>query len=255
MFIRNRDDMTEVWTDIWNGLRGVEFSQESYVWRFYQSLIGSSFHGKKVLEIGCGTGVNTAIMAARGARVVFFDQSQAALDLAQKTMDAWGLDGEYIRGDAFDYSFAKEFDVVHSEGVVEHFLGFRRQQILQIHTDATKRGGNVVIIVPHAKCPGYRFGKWLAEQTGTWIYGGEYPYTATELRARLVRTGLEVTRVAGGELLFGIGWAFCPLWLHSRKLLGRAIAEPASARGFALNYNNRFADYWGRVIGCVGTKK
>lgn len=246
----------EVWSGIWNSIGDIRFTQEPYVWKFYQSLLGSfSFAGKKVLEIGSGTGINTILMARRGAKVTFFDQSQAALDLARKTMEQFGLQGEYVRGDAFDYPFRKEFDLVHSEGVVEHFLRDKRQEILQIHADAARKGGRVLIIVPHKKCPGYRVGKWLAERTGAWIYGGEYPYTATELAARLGAAGLDVGRVRGGELLFGMGWFLCPFWLGSRKILERSIAAPARPGLFKLNYDNRAADLWGRVIGCVGTKK
>ena len=245
----------DVWTGIWNSIQHITFTQDPYVWKFYKLLLGNyRFKGKKVLEIGSGTGINTALMARQGAKVVFFDQSQAALDLARKTMELWGLDGEYVKGDAFDYSFKQEFDLVHSEGVVEHFLSRRRQEILEVHAGAAKRGGKVLIIVPHAGCMGYRIGKRLAQATGTWLYGGEYPYTARELGARMKLAGVPVRQVVGGELLFGMGWLFCPLWLRSRSMLARAIAMPANERMFALNYNNRFASTWGRVIGCVGTK-
>lgn len=244
--------MKEVWSDIWNSVQGIRFQESTYMWRFYTLLLGTDFKGKHVLEIGCGTGHNTAVMAAKGAQVTFFDQSQAALDLAKKTMDAWGLEGEYIHGDAFDYTFKKKYDIVHSEGVVEHFLGKQRQDILDIHANATKKGGCVGIIVPHMKCPGYRIGKWVAEKTGNWIYGGEYPYGREELQERMKRAGLSVDTVIGGEFIFGMGWLFCPIWLRSRKLMQHSLSRPAQERTFRLNYNNLFANRWGRVIGCVG---
>ena len=209
----------------------------------------------RILEIGCGTGVNTLLMAKRGAKVTLLDYEKGALRIAKKTAEALSVDAEFVYGDVFDYDFGKEFDIVHSEGVVEHFLNERRQRIIDLHSQALVRGGRCVIIVPNSSSPPYRTGKFLAEKIGTWVYGGEYPYIKRELVGRFEKAGLSVDMVLGGEFVASFMWVFAPLWLirHGRFLL-MTIRKP-NEFVYKINYNNFFANRWGRVIGVSGVKK
>ncbi|MFQ5647673.1 MAG: class I SAM-dependent methyltransferase [Candidatus Aenigmatarchaeota archaeon] len=244
------------WSGIWKGMEGIEFSGETFMWKYYKLLLdGYRFRGKRVLEIGCGTGINSIIMARLGARVTFLDSSPEALGIVRKTMERFGVKGRLVCQDGLELKARNEFDLVHSEGVVEHFKGPERQQILDIHARAARKGGKVVIIVPNAKCPGYRLGKGLAELTRTWVHGAEWPYTGTELLERMARAGLRAGPVIGGEFLFSLGWAFAPLWLKTGDVLERSIRARAQDSMVRLNYNNFFANRWGRVIGAVGVKK
>jgi len=245
------------WSDIWNIIGNVNFQggREPYVWKFYEKLLPSyNFKGKKILEFGCGTGINTTIMALRGAKVTFVDSSQEALNLVMKNLERLELDAELVKMDVFDFRENNKFDLVHSEGLVEHFLPPKRQEIIDIHTRAAKKGGKVVIIVPHIKCPPYRLGKRLAEMLGCWIYGNEYPYTKNELVRRMERSGLKPYKVLGGEFLFSLFWLFTPVVLKSSRMIRKGIVNPARPWWVRLNYGNCFANRWGRVIGCVGEK-
>lgn len=245
-----------VWGSVWKGMQGIEFGREPYMWRFYELLLGDyDFRDKRVLEMGCGTGINTILMAKRGARVTFLDFSRDALDIVKKNMEREGVDGELVLGDIFKCGLSNEFDLVHSEGVVEHFTGPERQGVLGRHAEAAKRGGRVLIIVPQAGSAAYRLGKFMAESSRAWIHGREYPYTRSELSKRLGMAGLEPGPVVGGELLFAFGWLFSPLWLRDGTILERSIRKPADRRVFRLNYNNWAANRWGRVLGAVGSRK
>ncbi len=248
------DDKT--WNSVWNGMKGLDFTKEPYMWRFYQSLLGNyDFKGKKVIEMGCGTGINTILMAKRGAKVTFLDFSKEALDLVRRNMEHAGVDGEFVLGDIFDYNFENEFDISHSEGVVEHFLGKERQDVVNQHARVLKPGGRAIVIVPQVGSLWYRTGKFIAERTGSWIHGKEYPYGRRELMLRMRRAGLDVDRVRGGELLMAFGWLFSALWLRNGTILERSIRKPANRKFFRINYNNMFADRFGRVLGGVGIKK
>jgi len=242
------------WSGIWKGMKGIEFEREPFMWRFYKELLaGYELRGKRVLEIGCGTGINTLFMAKAGARVTFLDSSPEALKIAKRNARKFGVTGKFICQDALDVNLKNEFDLVHSEGVIEHFRGKPRQQIIDVHVSALKSDGKIIIIVPNMKCPPYRIGKWLAEKTGTWVHGAEWPYSKLELETRLKRAGTTIERFVGGELLFGLGWLFAPLWLNG-SVLERSIKHPASEMLFRLNYNNFFANRWGRVVACVARK-
>jgi len=247
------------WSRMWKaiGQAGFDVDNPPYIWRFYENLLGRDydFRGKKILEFGCGTGINSLIMASRGAKLVFYDQSKQALELVRKNLDRLSIDAELVHGDCFDSQFDGEFDLVHSEGLVEHFLEPRRQEIVDIHARAVKSGGKLLLMVPHRKCAPYRVGKWLACKTGTWIYGGEYPYTKKELMVRMQRSGLEPGRIVGGETLFSLFFLFSPIALQSSRFLRLGVTQPASDSMTRLNYDNWLANKYGRVIGVVGEKR
>ena len=245
------------WSKMWKEINkiGFDVNRTPYIWSFYERLLGGyDFKGKRVLEFGCGTGINSTIMAHRGARLVFYDSSRQALELVRKNLDALSLDAELVYGDVFDSDFENEFSIVHSEGLVEHFLEPQRQEIVDIHARAAKKRGKVLIIVPHRKCAPYRIGKFLACKTGTGMYGDEYPYTKTELVERMKRAGLSPGRVIGGETVFSLLFLFSPIALRSSRFLRLGVTKPASKKWSRLNYDNFLANRWGRVIGCVGKK-
>ncbi len=244
-----RDNMTD-WGSIWKSFGRADLNDTTYMFEYYKDFV-SSFKGKKVLEIGCGTGVNSILMASLGAKVSVMDYSRDALDVVGKM--SHGLDIELIHQDMFTSTIKGEFDLVHSEGVVEHYLMPKRQKVLDVHTAAAKRGGKVLIIVPNAKCPAYRLGKALAEKTG--IYGNEYPYTETELVYRMKKSGLRHEKSLGGEFLLSAGWALAPLWLSKYgSILRRGFASPVRRGFYNANYSNPLANRWGRAIGVLGTK-
>ncbi len=143
---------------------------------------------------------------------------------------------------------------MHSEGVVEHFRGEFRQEIVDAHSNAVKRGGKVLIIAPNMKCPPYRIGKFLAEKTGTWIYGNEYPYSKRELGFRMEKSGLAIEIIQGAEAAFSPGWILSPLWQKSSSLLKKTFVS--ANRGIVrMNYGSHFLNDWGVVIGAVGRKR
>ncbi len=247
---------SEEWGNVWKGMKPIDFGREPYMWRFYEMLLGDyDFRGKRVIEMGCGTGINTILMAKRGARVTFMDFTRDSLDIVRRNMEREGVDGELVLGDILDSDFRDEFDIVHSEGVIEHFTGPARQRVVDMHAKAARRGGRVLIIVPHIGSLMYRLGKFAAEKSRTWIHGREHPYTRNELKKRMGRTGLDVEKIAGGELFFAFGWMFSPLWLGDGTILERSIRKPANSKVFRLNYDNWAASRWGRVLGTVGVKR
>jgi len=245
------------WSTIWNNIGTADFKKgrEPYVWKYYEKLLPNyDFKGKRVLEFGSGTGINTLIMALRGAKVTLIDYSKHALDLARKNLDRLGIDAELVHQDVFKFDEENRYDLVHSEGLVEHFLSPKRQEIVDIHARATKKGGKVLIIVPHIKNPPYRVGKKLAGAIGCWIYGNEYPYSRHELVERIGMADLKPGKVVGGEFFFSLFWLFTPIALRSSRMLRKGIVNPARPWWVRINYANYFANHWGRVIGCVGEK-
>ena len=113
--------MAKDWSELWTRMHGLGLNKETYMWKFYEILLGNyNLKGKKVLEIGCGTGMNSIVMASMGAKVTFLDKTKEALNLVKNNLDGASMNCELVQGDVFDYKFGREFDLVHSEGVIEH---------------------------------------------------------------------------------------------------------------------------------------
>jgi len=76
---------------------------------------------KKVLEIGCGIGIDGLEFVMAGADYTGIDISEKSLDLAKKYFELNNKKGNLIIADAEKLSFAdNSFDLVYSWGVLHH---------------------------------------------------------------------------------------------------------------------------------------
>ena len=77
--------------------------------------------GKRVLEIGCGMGLHTSLMAAAGADVTAVDLTPTAVQATRKRLAQKGLSARVIEADAEHLPFAdNSFDFIWSWGVIHH---------------------------------------------------------------------------------------------------------------------------------------
>ncbi|WP_292459837.1 class I SAM-dependent methyltransferase [Methanothermococcus sp.] len=81
------------------------------IWR---TVLSETFKGKmKILDVGCGTGFLSLILAELGHEVVGIDLSEGMLSKAKKKADDLGLDIEFMIGDAENLPFENDsFDAV-----------------------------------------------------------------------------------------------------------------------------------------------
>jgi SAM-dependent methyltransferase len=77
-------------------------------------------NGKRVLDLGCGSGENAIVFTKQGAHVIALDRSVAQLSLARKLADAAEVRVEWHEGDAADLAFlrADSIDLAFAAGVV-----------------------------------------------------------------------------------------------------------------------------------------
>jgi SAM-dependent methyltransferase len=77
--------------------------------------------GLRVLDVGCGQGIDVARYALAGARVTGIDLTPRHVELARSHTAALGLDAEVVQGDAENLPFADgTFDRASSNGVLHH---------------------------------------------------------------------------------------------------------------------------------------
>jgi ubiquinone/menaquinone biosynthesis C-methylase UbiE len=102
--------------------------------------------GKRVLDVGCGQGIDVVEYAFAGAEVVGIDLTPRHVELARKHLTLMGLEGMVTRADAESLPFADDvFDQVSSNGVLHHTpdMGAALREMHRV----TKPGGAAVIVV------------------------------------------------------------------------------------------------------------
>jgi SAM-dependent methyltransferase len=79
------------------------------------------YAGRRVLEVGCGAGVDLARFARGGALVSGVDLAGSAIDLARSNFEQQGLRGEFQVADGERLPFPDDsFDLVYAHGVVQY---------------------------------------------------------------------------------------------------------------------------------------
>lgn len=106
------------------------------------------FAGKKVLEVGCGTGIDALEFARHGAQVFAVDFSETSVESAKRLFAEAGLQGEIQWGKAQALPFADNFfDCVYSCGVLHHTPEIEKA-LSEIHR-VLKPNGTVMVMLYH----------------------------------------------------------------------------------------------------------
>ncbi len=109
-----------------------------------------SVAGKRVLEIGCGQGSHTQLLASAGGEVTAIDITSRAVELTRQRLDLYGLSADIREMDAENMTFADgEFDFIWSWGVVHHSA--HTDRILREVARVLRPGGEFRFMVYHRR--------------------------------------------------------------------------------------------------------
>lgn len=177
----------------------IERERRSRRWTMIVRQLNTTFgpgRALRTIELGCGRGDLSVLLAQRGARVTLFDASARALDQARARFDRLKITADYKQGDLLGSleELSDRYDVALSSGVIEHFENDDRTRVVRAHHDVLRPGGLGVISVPNAWCIPYRLRKWYLELRGWWPYGLELPYAKRELLRRARAAGFARTQ-------------------------------------------------------------
>jgi ubiquinone/menaquinone biosynthesis C-methylase UbiE len=105
-----------------------------------------TFKNKKLLEIGCGVGIDLAHFASAGAQVTGVDLSPTAIQLANQNFEQQGLSGDLLvmNGEALELA-DDSFDFVYAHGVLQ-YTADPSQMISEIHR-VLRPGGQSILMV------------------------------------------------------------------------------------------------------------
>jgi len=198
--------------------------------------------GQRVVDFGCGSGANTALLAGRGAHVWGIDISEDLLRLGQRRLAVSGRAGEatFIAGSAHDMPFPdNSIDVVFGIAILHHLdLDLVSREVRRV----LKPGGRAIFQEPVRNSAAIRFVRSLIPYRAPDISPYERPLTDAELER--FATGFQswtvrafgLPHVQIGPLLPVVKNYWRALYAWDRRILDRTpwVARYASIRVISL---------------------
>lgn len=211
----------------------------------------------RALEIGAGTGRDSAALVARGVRAVALDAAPESWSLVARTAPELVGRG-IVGGDALHLPFAgASFDAVFHQGVLEHFGN--PSAFLAENYRVTVPGGLLVVDVPQTFHP-WTLLKRTALRVDRWFAGWETDFTIGRLERLVRRAGYETIGDYGDWMVPSLAYR---LFREAGRRLGadlplrprgpnalRSLREAARLRLL----QPRPARYLAHTIGVVGRR-
>jgi ubiquinone/menaquinone biosynthesis C-methylase UbiE len=162
------DEAAESWIDFVR--EGKDFYREEMNNPAFLKLVGN-VKGKKTLDLGCGEGSNTRILARRGAKIVGVDSSERLIEAASLLEKKEKLGIEYLTLDAAHLKgFSNnQFDVVTCSMALMDIENY--QDAIRETARVLKKNGRFVFSIVHpcfewgdVTSRGKHIGKWKYEE-------------------------------------------------------------------------------------------
>lgn len=244
------------WESFWEGSQAIEDVYDTGG-RVLESLTPYfDPRGKRVLEVGAGSGRDSLELVRRGAEVWVLDYTPTALQLIRK--QPLGERLQRICGNALALPFPDAcFDLVFHQGLLEHF---REPEVLLRENARILRPGGLALVDVPQRWHYYTPMKHALIALDRWFAGWETEFSIGELRALLRGVGLRPVHAYGD-------WCVPNLFYRvARKTLLRAgvrlpLQPPMPFLGSALARTRQRLSttalplYTGMNIGCVARKE
>lgn len=196
------------WTKHWKQNYD-NFFWKTWEWRItsaYKKLLKNvKLNNVKILELGSGSGVNSLKLANvfKSKEITLVDSNKKALEISKKTFRNSNLNVNYLEKDILKLDLKEKFDIVHSEGLIEHFYGKERIAAFKKHIDFCKKGGFIIIFAPHENI-NYKIFRILYKKINKWIWD-EKPLTKEQLHGLCKQFDIKIIREYSSPLIHEIG--------------------------------------------------
>jgi ubiquinone/menaquinone biosynthesis C-methylase UbiE len=153
----------------------------SYPLEYCFYLLGD-VRGKRVLDLGCGTGENTLLLALMAAEVYALDISEELVELAKKRLKINLVSAErvhFMAGSAHDTGIPDEsLDIVLGIAILHHLdLGLVSREVFRV----LKKGGRAIFQEPVRDSASIRFLRRLVPYRAPDVSPFERPLTTGEI--------------------------------------------------------------------------
>jgi len=152
----------------------------------YDSLL-SGFANKSIIECGGGSGINSLLMAKRGAKVTIVDFSAKSLEYAKLIARQLKTEkqAKFKRADIYHLNFDKGvYDIAWNCGVIEHYSWDKAVRFLKLMISYVKPGGQVLVTIPNLLSYEIIY-RMLKEGKGSEIF-----YSKRQLKMMMIEAGL-----------------------------------------------------------------
>ena len=257
--VTRRASTLDHWESYWKGHADLDRTYSTGGRLAREVMADGPVDGRRVLEVGAGSGRDALALSRAGARTFVLDYSPASLALVQRQAREQGVAISLVRADALAMPFRDgSFELVFHQGLLEHFRD--PMPLLRENARIAARGGRVIVDVPQT------FHLYTVMKRGLmlvdrWFAGWETQFTPGQLEAVLIRAGLRVRRTYGEFMVPGLAYRVV------RELLKRGLhvalpLEPKGPRAWDAAWTglrarllaNRAGLYLAHVIGTVAEK-
>jgi ubiquinone/menaquinone biosynthesis C-methylase UbiE len=242
--MKKRESTVRHWDDFWNS------GNLDYVNKITDELEKESLPGKRVLEIGAGSGSTSIALAKMGATAFCIDYSQKAIQLMKKNATMHGIGLFLVKADAFALPFKNgSFDILFHQGFLEHFR--ETGKLLTEQNRILKKEGLLLVDVPQTFSL-YTIKKKLLIAMGKWFAGWETQFSRRSLRKTLEKGGFTFIRAFGR-------YHFRNIDRIQKRLLGKTIVpktiEKAFYRFIIFLESNWIGCYTAFALGVIAKKE
>ncbi len=256
-----RETTPEHWQRFWTDGRPLHEVYSNQGRLVDQALAEGSLSGRRILEVGAGTGRDTMELVRRGATGYVLDYTFGSLHLMQEHARHLGVPLHLVCADARALPFREgSFGLVFHQGLLEHFrdpasILIENARVLEAET------GTLIVDVPQRWHP-YTAAKKVLIAMNRWFAGWETEFSPRELERLIRAQGLEVRRTYGDWMVPGLLYRAVRVTLARAgiKILPMYPKGPAFWENFWNGHREwlrgqRWALYTTHVIGVVARKR
>ncbi|MBD3162160.1 MAG: methyltransferase domain-containing protein [Candidatus Eisenbacteria bacterium] len=151
--------------------------------------------GRRVLEVGAGSGRDSLELARRGARIFVLDYVESSFDVIRRLAMEEGIEVRCVCADATAMPFRDDrFALVFHQGLLEHFRD--PEPLLRENHRVVEPGGHCLVDVPQ-RYHVYTLAKHMMIALNRWFAGWETEFAPGRLERLMRRAGFRIVRTDG----------------------------------------------------------
>ena len=205
-----------------------QIERRRYRWHYHLVELFSALRGSRgrLLEVGCGMGLDSVQLASCGFSVTAVDLTEVAVGLARRFAEYRGVSIDFLVGNAEELEFPNaSFDVIYSFGVLHHTPNIQ-SAVAEVHR-VLRAGGTALVMLYHRRSLVYAIHRLLRLPfESPRNLKDECPVVETFTKESARGLFRDFTTVSvHADYPFTYGFRFLTFWLptFAKRALGRAL--------------------------------